>query len=206
MQIWVAGTDTNIGKTIISSWLCLQTGSAYFKPIQTGTLEDRDAARVHVLSGVKIHPEIFSYKAPLSPHVAAALENEEIDIKKIALPPEKKLIVEGAGGLLVPINKKYLMVDLMKQLNIPIMLVASSRLGTINHTLLSLEALNHRKLEVLGVIMNGPINEDNRKSIEFYGNTTVIAQMPYLDKMDRNSLKKIPLSQKLENILMIGKR
>lgn len=204
MQVFISGTDTNIGKTVISSWLALHTGFAYFKPIQTGILDDRDAVTVSKLANVKIYPEMFCYKHPLSPHLAASLEGEEIDIQKIILPKEQNLIIEGAGGLLVPINKEYLMIDLIKQLRTSVILVASSKLGTINHTLLSLEALNKRDIKVLGVIINGPINHDNKKAIEYYGNTEVLAEIPSLDEVSSYNLGQVFLPDKLKQIL-VGK-
>ena len=201
MQVFISGTGTNIGKTIISSWLAVQTGFAYFKPIQTGSLEGTDSMEVRKLTNAKVYPEIFCYKEPVSPHLAARIEKDEIDIKKITLPEEKNLIIEGAGGLLVPINTEYFMIDLIKQFQAPVILVSSSGLGTINHTLLSLESLNSRNIKVLGVILNGPINNDNKEAIEFYGNTEVVAQFPQLDNIDTNILKDIPLPQKLRNML-----
>jgi dethiobiotin synthetase len=201
MQVFISGTGTNIGKTIISSWLAVQTGFAYFKPIQTGSLEGTDSMEVRKLTNAKVYPEIFCYKEPVSPHLAAKIEKDEIDIKKITLPEEKNLIIEGAGGLLVPINTEYLMIDLIKQFQAPVILVSSSGLGAINHTLLSLESLNSRNIKVLGVILNGPINNDNKEAIEFYGNTEVVAQFPQLDNIDTNILKDIPLPQKLRNML-----
>lgn len=201
MQVFISGTGTNIGKTIISSWLAVQTGFAYFKPIQTGSLEGTDSMEVRKLTNAKVYPEIFCYKEPVSPHLAAKIKNDEIDIKKITLPEEKNLIIEGAGGLLVPINKEYFMIDLIKRFQTPVILVSNAGLGTINHTLLSLESLNSRNIKVLGVILNGAINNDNKEAIEFYGNTEVVAQFPQLDNIDKNILKDIPLPQKLRNML-----
>ena len=201
MHLFISGTDTDIGKTLISAWLCLQTGYAYFKPIQTGTSESRDASVVAALSDVTIHPEKFSYKAPLSPHLAAQLENAEIDLEHITLPEEKNLIIEGAGGLLVPINKKHFMIDLIQHLKIPVIIVASSRLGTINHTLLTLEALKTRQIQTLGVIMNGPLNHDNAEAIANYGNTEVLAEIPFLEVPNQDALKNIPLTASLKKIL-----
>ena len=202
MQIFISGTDTNIGKTIIASWLALHTNSAYFKPIQTGAIEGRDSLDAQKLAGVKIYPEIFLYQKPLSPHLAAELEdNQEIEVEKIVLPQEKNLIVEGAGGLLVPINKKTLMIDLIAQLNLPIILVASSKLGTINHTLLSIEAIRSRNLSLLGVIMNGNLNYENKNAIEFYGKSQILAQFPWLDILDHDKLVNIALPEKLKQAL-----
>ncbi|GFQ99996.1 ATP-dependent dethiobiotin synthetase BioD [Trichonephila clavata] len=141
MQIFVTGTDTDVGKTTISSWLCLHTGYSYFKPIQTGSTLGTDSHQMSNLTNANVYKENFVYKRPLSPHLAASLENDSINIDRINLPKTHNLIIEGAGGVLVPINKTTLMVDLIKKLAISTILVARSTLGTINHTLLSLEAL-----------------------------------------------------------------
>jgi dethiobiotin synthetase len=138
MKIFITGTDTNVGKTLICSWIALHTGFAYFKPIQTGTSDGADSLEVQKLSDAKIYPEIYAYKEPLSLHLAARIEKDTIDIEKIVLPKEKNLIIEGAGGVLVPINDTYLMIDLIKKLGVSVILVTHTTLGTINHTLLSL--------------------------------------------------------------------
>jgi dethiobiotin synthetase len=200
MKVFISGTDTNIGKTLISSWISIHTGFAYFKPIQTGLKEGRDSSQVQRLSRVKIYPEIYAYQEPLSPHLAARIENDRIDIEKIRLPDENNLIIEGAGGVLVPINDKHLMVDLIKKLGAPVILVSRTILGTINHTLLSLEALRLRDIQVLGVVMNGEQNIENIKAIEFYGHTTILAGFPKLQKINNDILKKLPLSEKLTQI------
>jgi len=201
MKIFITGTDTNIGKTLISSWIALHTGFSYFKPIQTGTMDGSDSFEVQKLSDTKIYPESYTYKEPLSPHLAANLENDMIDIEKIILPEASNLIIEGAGGVLVPINDTYLMVDLIKKLGAPVILVARTTLGTINHTLLSLEALRSRNIDVLGVIMNGEQNTQNRHSIELYGRTSVLAEFPKLDSVSMNTLKSLALPQKLKQML-----
>jgi dethiobiotin synthetase len=203
MKIFITGSDTNVGKTLISSWIALHTGFSYFKPIQTGTSEGSDSLEVHKLSKTKIHPENYIYKKPLSPHLAAKLENDMIDIEKIILPSSCNLIIEGAGGVLVPINDTYLMVDLIKKLGAPVILVARTTLGAINHTLLSLEALRSRNIAVLGVIMNGEQNPQNSNSIELYGRTSVLAEFPKLDSVSMNTLKRVALPQKLKHILEV---
>lgn len=201
MRVFISGTDTGIGKTLISSWLALHTGFAYFKPIQTGTRDGTDSKEVKRLSNTKIYPESYSYPEPLSPHFAASMEKDKINIKKIFLPKENNLIIEGAGGCLVPLNDRHLMVDLIKKFETPAILVSRTNLGTINHTLLSLEALRARGVEVLGVIMNGENNRENKNAIEFYGHTLVIAEFPKLYKVDYEALKNIPLPQRLAQIL-----
>ena len=202
MQVFISGTDTNIGKTIMSAWLCLHTKHAYFKPIQTGSLEELDSKVISNLSPeIKIYPEIYLYKAPVSPHLAAILENQEIDIAKIKLPNHKNLIIEGAGGLLVPLNKKYFIIDLIFYLDIPVILVASSRLGTINHTLLSIAELKRRNINTLGVIINGEPNQDIVDSIEYYGNIKVLAEFPLINGIiDKDILNQTPLSYNLKLI------
>ncbi len=201
MKIFISGTDTNVGKTLISSWITLHTGFAYFKPIQTGTKEGRDSNEVRNLSHTKIYPEFYSYPEPLSPHLAAELQNDSINIEKIFLPQEKHLVVEGAGGVLVPINKKHLMIDLIKKLGIPVIVVSRTGLGSINHTLLTLEVFKLHDVEVLGVIMNGEPNSENNKAIEFYGHTPILAEFPKLEEVSCNTLKKVALSEKLTQIL-----
>lgn len=201
MQIFVTGTDTDVGKTTISSWLCLHTGYSYFKPIQTGSILGTDSHQISNLTNASVYKENFAYKRPLSPHLAASLENDSINIDRISLPKTHNLIIEGAGGVLVPINQTTLMVDLIKKLAIPTILVARSTLGTINHTLLSLEALRARNIPILGVILNGLLSQDNLEAIEFYGRVQVLASVPKLQQVDREHLMQTPLSNRLKAIL-----
>jgi dethiobiotin synthetase len=158
---------------------------------------------VQKLSHTKIYTESYAYKEPLSPHLAAQLEKDRIDIEKIVLPEVRHLIIEGAGGVLVPINDKYLMVDLIKKLGTPVILVARTALGTINHTLLSLEALRSRNISVLGVIMNGEKNLLNSEAIAVNGCIPVLAEFPKLETVNANTLKSIVLPQKLKKILKV---
>ncbi|MGL9762755.1 MAG: dethiobiotin synthase [Wolbachia sp.] len=201
MQIFVTGTDTDVGKTTISSWLCLHTGYLYFKPIQTGSILGTDSHQISNLTNANVYKENFVYKRLLSPHLAASLENDSINIDRISLPKTHNLIIEGAGGVLVPINKTTLMVDLIKKLAIPTVLVARSTLGTINHTLLSLEALRARNIPILVVILNGLLSQDNLEAIEFYGRVQVLASVPKLQQVDREHLMQTPLSNRLKVIL-----
>lgn len=200
MRVFLTGTDTDVGKTTICSWLCLHTNYAYFKPIQTGNMSLVDKVTVKNLSGVKIYDEIYSFTRPFSPHLAARLDNHYINLKNIILPEESNLIVEGAGGLLVPLNDTALMIDLIKAMNLPVILVARSSLGTINHTLLSLEALNRRNIKVLGVILNGSYNKENKEAIEFYGQTHVLASFPRIKDVSTSTLKNVEFNDKLKAI------
>lgn len=202
MQIFITGTDTNVGKTVVSSWLCLQAGYDYFKPIQTGLNEGRDSVLVSEYSGAYIYTESYCYQAPISPHLAASAEHETIDIQRIQLPPSKNLIIEGAGGVLVPINSNTLMIDLIQQFNVPVILVVASRLGMINHALLSLEALRSRRIPVLGVIVTGEVNDASNRTIEDYGHTSILAQLPLLSHVNKASLSHVPLGSRLSSIIL----
>lgn len=196
--IFVTGTDTGIGKTIVSALLVCALRErekvCYWKPIQTGIEEDNDTETVRKSANCateEIFDKGFRLEKPLSPHLSARLANVEITVKKVLQFLEKDerfWIVEGAGGALVPLNQSELMIDLMKVLNLPVLIVARSGLGTINHTLLTLEALRNRNLEIFGVIMNCEPNEENRKAIEHFGKTRVLAQVPKFEKIDFKTL------------------
>ena len=193
--IFVTGTGTGVGKTMVSAILVAGLSARYWKPIQSGLDEKTDTAWVQEMTGLTqahFYPEIYRFRFPLSPHVAAEKDGIRIDLELMDLPLTSggHLIVEGAGGIMVPLNKHHLMLDLMKKLQLPILLVAESGLGTINHTLLSLEMLKNHFLQVLGVVMNGPRNDENRKAIEHYGNTAVYAEIEPLERIDGATLKE----------------
>jgi dethiobiotin synthase len=193
---FVTGTDTNLGKTVVSATLCAALDATYWKPIQTGTREGADRVTVMRIAErprARTIPEVYKFAPAVSPHLAARLAGVRIDLRKIALPridESKMLIAEGAGGVLVPINEKQLMIDLMVRLKLPVLLVARTTLGTINHTLLSLAVLRSARLDVHGVIMVGKPNADNRKAIERYGKVKVFGVLPRLAKLNRRALVK----------------
>jgi len=201
--IFITGTDTDVGKTVVCSWLCLHSGWDYFKPIVSGSPEgESDSALVKRLSGVITHPETYNFNYPVSPHLAAKLSGVKINLEEIRLPSSRnKLIVEGAGGLLVPLNQKDLLVDLIQRFHLDVILVAKSKIGTINHTLLSLEALRRRSVPVLGVIVKGIPNQDNSDAIQHFGQTKILAQVPYFETLDKEALLRHPLTPALESIL-----
>lgn len=201
MQIFVTGTGTDVGKTLICSWLCLHSQYDYFKPIQTGSEQGTDSDTLKKLTSVHVHPECFSMRGPFSPHLSAKLQNIQISMNDLSLPKARRLIIEGAGGLMVPINDQFLQIDLIKKWQVPVILVTSSKLGTINHTLLSLEALRARHMPILGVIVNGPLNNDNVKAIADYGQVTILGVFPELHLINPLQLLKIPLTPTLKNIL-----
>jgi dethiobiotin synthetase len=196
-RYFITGTDTGVGKTVLSALLCAAVGASYWKPIQTGTEVDSDSETVRALAGLaseKILKEAYEFVPPVSPHLAARLAGVRIDLSKIKLPAGAEnlpLIVEGAGGVLVPVNEKDLMVDLMRQLGLPVLLAARSSLGTINHTTLSLAALRNAGVEVAGVVMIGAPNKENRAAIEEYGKVPVVGEIPWLTEINREVLLEI---------------
>jgi len=188
-DFFVTGTDTNVGKTVLSATLCAARGATYWKPIQTGTIEgsDRDAVmRYAAIPLTQTLQEIYTFEQPLSPHLAARLAGVRIDLDAIHRPsiPEP-LVIEGAGGVLVPINERDLMIDLMRRIDAPVLLAARTSLGTINHTLVSIRALRDNGLTLRGVVMIGEENVENRRAIEHYGNVPVAGWIPPLPSINR---------------------
>ncbi len=206
MKIFVTGTDTNVGKTVICSWLCYHLNYAYWKPVQTGSREETDTKSLQKLANQIIcYTEQYIFEEPVSPHFAAKLNKADIDLNKIDMPEVRNLIIEGAGGVLVPLNQNKLMIDLIQQLNTPVIIVARSSLGTINHTLLAIEALRHRKIPILGVILNHYIESDlileNKRAIETYGQVSVLAEFPAYATLTPEYIQQKILPDKLRKAL-----
>ena len=157
---FVTGTDTDVGKTLVSAWLLTHLDASYWKPVQAGLLPETDFSVVRRLAEVppeRILPEAYLLTEPIAPHEAARRAGIAIDMAKLIPPPlDGLLVVEGAGGLMVPLTDTAYVVDLATELHLPLILVARSTLGTINHTLLSLEAIRRRGLHLAGVVINGP--------------------------------------------------
>ncbi|AMW35396.1 dethiobiotin synthase [Haematospirillum jordaniae] len=193
---FVTGTDTDVGKTVACACLVKATGALYWKPVQSGTddLPGGDTATVANLTGH--HPDdfpapVFSFKAALSPDQAARLEGKTIEPAQLEnrLPSKRPLIVEGAGGLMVPLTDQVMMIDIIKRLGLPVIIIARTGLGTINHTLLSLEALKVRHIPVAGVLFCGPDNPDNINTIKRLGQVPVIGHIPVLSPLGRTSIR-----------------
>ncbi|OVZ60830.1 dethiobiotin synthase [Pigmentiphaga sp. NML080357] len=187
--VFVTGTDTGIGKTLVSAVLARAWNADYWKPLQTGVAtEPDDTGTVATLAGLppaRIHAPHAVLQAPLSPWAAAREEGVRLDVADIAAPStEAPLVAEGAGGLLVPIDDRSTMIDLIARLGLPVILVARSTLGTLNHTLLSLEALRARGIPVAGVVMSGEPSAGNRLGIEQFGRVRVLAEIPRLTAVD----------------------
>jgi dethiobiotin synthase len=199
--IFVTGTDTNVGKTVVSAALMLryraEVSLRYWKPVQTGCERDDDSSEVARLARCRAD-EILNVGVrlprPVSPHLAARLAGTRITVRALVEElravhaPSPRWIVEGAGGVLVPINERETMADLILALHLPVLVVARSTIGTINHTLLTIEALRRRMMRVAGVIMVGPPDDENRTAIEKYGAAEVIAQMPHFEPLTAAAL------------------
>ena len=196
--LFVTGTDTSVGKTVVSAALMHRFGREallrYWKPIQTGLEEDDDTAEVVRLGECRREDVIDAgvrLQRPLSPHLAARLGGVTIELQPLVDVAEQSrhaLIVEGAGGALVPVNDRDFMTDLMSRLALPVLIVSRSTLGTINHTLLTIEALRRRSLSIAGVVMVGPPNAENREAIEQRGGAPVIAEMPLFQPLTPSGL------------------
>ena len=160
--IVVTGTDTGVGKTVLAAGLVAALGGRYWKPVQAGLDEAGDSETVATLApGALIHPEAYRLTTPCSPHQAAAIDGVTIDAQRLALPMgDAPLVVEGAGGVLVPLRQDLLFADVMARWGLPVVLVARTSLGTINHTLLSIEALRTRGLVLAGVAFVGDANDE----------------------------------------------
>ena len=193
LQLVVCGTDTDVGKTVVSAWLMQGLGAHYWKPVQSGLEGGGDRGRVQALLQLpdsRFLPEAYCLDAPVSPHWAAERQGMQIDPQRLALPAVPgALVVETAGGLLVPLRRDWLQIEQLLQWQLPVVLVARSGLGTLNHTLLSLEALGRRRIPVLGLILNGPEHQDNPRTLEQLGGIPVIAQLPDLPELTREVLE-----------------
>ena len=192
---FITGTDTDVGKTVVAAWCMLHTEADYWKPTQSGLEPTTDTKIIQTyteLDKTRFHAETYRLTQPLSPHEAARRDGIIIEMEKFQMPKARRsLIVEGAGGLMVPLNENNLVIDLIKQLNIPAILVCRSGLGTINHTLLSLKALKARDIEVKGIIINGPKTPHNRQALEEYGKVPVIVEIDQLDSVSKETLLEI---------------
>ena len=204
-RIIICGTDTDVGKTIVSSFFVQGLKSIYWKPIQSGTEEGTDTQTVCKLLDLapnRYLPERYKFKAPVSPHWAAEKESRFIEPKNLHLPNlDKSIVIETAGGLMVPLNRNWLQIDQIKVWGSPIVLVARTGLGTLNHTLLSLEALRNRNINVLGIVLNGPPHNDNPKTIEQFGDTKILANLPIFEEVSAQILLKEWDKQELDQKL-----
>ncbi|PBB86939.1 dethiobiotin synthase [Mesorhizobium sp. WSM3876] len=192
VQIVVTGTDTGIGKTVFAAGLAGLLDGFYWKPVQAGIREGTDSETVSKLAGLpsdRILPESWRLNEPLSPHRAAELDGVEIDAQALVLPStDRPLVVEGAGGLMVPVNRRTLYIDIFARWRTPVVLCARTGLGTINHTLLSIEALRARSIKLLGVAFIGDEMADTQRTIAEMGKVRMLGRLPRLDPLTSEAL------------------
>ena len=208
-QFVVCGTDTDVGKTLISSFFVRGLNCFYWKPIQSGIQGETDSEyvqRVSQISPKKILKEAYVFNEPVSPHWAAEIDNVKLIKSNLNLPNiEKNLLVETAGGLMVPLTRDFLQIDQIKIWNLPVILVCRSSLGTLNHTLLSIEALKKRKINILGLIINGKKHLDNPQTLKLFSGLPIIAEFPLIKNFSVENLdllwKDLKMGETLNQIL-----
>ncbi|MBM5802050.1 MAG: dethiobiotin synthase [Cyanobacteria bacterium K_DeepCast_35m_m2_023] len=205
LQLVVCGTDTDVGKTVVSAWLVQGLGADYWKPIQSGLADGSDSDRVQRLLDLppqRLIPEAYRLSRPVSPHWAAEQDGVSLDLAQLRLPAsEAPLVVETAGGLLVPLTRKQLQIEQLQVWGLPVLLVGRSGLGTLNHCLLSIEALRQRRIPLLGLVLNGPPHADNPRTLEQLSGVPVLAQLPHLEPLTAQALADQWQSQRLDEQL-----
>jgi dethiobiotin synthetase len=198
MNYFITGIGTNVGKTIASAILTEALQADYWKPIQSGTNEGKDSDTIrHLLSNKKtiIHPELYLLKEPLSPHFAAKIDDVKIELDKIILPQtNNNLIIEGAGGILVPINNHQFVIDIAKKINCEVILVISNYLGCINHSLLSIDYLKNNHLKIKTLIFNGSFEEEVKSAIINYDKKIPHITIPIVNDLRKDVIKDISKS------------
>lgn len=192
-KLIVTGTDTGIGKTVFSAGLTAALGARYWKPVQAGLDGETDSdtvARLGRLTPDRILPEAWRLETPASPHLAAEIDRVTIDTDALQ-PPEVEgpLVIEGAGGLFVPLTRDVLTIDVFARWNLPVVLVGRTALGAINHALLSLSALKSRGIEVLGVAFVGDEQADTMRAIATFSGVKVLGRLPRLDPLTPETLR-----------------
>ena len=205
MRLIVGGTDTDVGKTVVSALLVQGLGAHYWKPVQSGLAAESDSQWVQAMLSLppeRLLRESYRLQAPVSPHWAAEQDQVVIDPHRLALPSgDGPLVVETAGGVMTPLGRDWLQIDQIRRWGLPLVLVARSGLGTLNHTLLSLEALRHRSIPVLGLVLNGPLHPDNPRTLEQLGAVPVLAQLPRLEPLNATALQRQWLESDLPIVL-----
>ena len=195
LKFIICGTDTDVGKTLISSFFVRGLKSFYWKPIQSGIETETDSQSILRLSGIKkekILKEAYIFEKPVSPHWAAEIDGKKIDINLLNLPKiDGSIVIETAGGLMVPITRNFLQIDQIRKWNLPVIIVCRSSLGTLNHTLLTIEALKKRNIKILGLIINGEKHLDNPKTLREFSKLPIIAEFPRLNNIDKNNLDRL---------------
>lgn len=193
--LFITGIGTDIGKTVVSAILVEKLRADYWKPIQSGDLENSDTQKVKKLitnTHSVFHTESYRLTQPFSPHKSADLDGINIDLRSIVIPETSKtLIIEGAGGLMVPLNDKEYIIDLIQQLNAEVVLVVKNYLGSINHTLLSLESLKHRNIAIKGIVYNGEMDSYSEAAIQRFSNVKILGYIPFIEKLDSKTITEL---------------
>ena len=194
-RIVVTGTDTEMGKTVFAAGLADMLGASYWKPIQSGLEGETDSqvvARLGGLSSDRILSECYRLMTPVSPHQSAAIDGVGIEIDRLNVPDTggRPLVIEGAGGLMVPLHQLTLYIDVFARWLIPVVLCARTSLGTINHSLLSIEALRRREIELLGIAFIGESNPESERAICEIGRVKRLGRLPRLSPLTRDSLRE----------------
>lgn len=203
--LFITGTDTDVGKTFISAWLTLALRSCYFKPIQCGSPADSDTIRTLAQQAnntdVAVAQETYRLQAPLSPHKAAAQQGIVLSTQKIVddyhrlAAEHTSVVVEGAGGVMVPINQQHAMIDVIAELHLPTLLVARGIVGTINHTWLTALALQQRSVDVIGIVISGELVAENDHALTYYTGLPVIAHLPTYEKPNGSLLQGLAVPE-----------
>jgi dethiobiotin synthetase len=193
-RIVVAGTDTGIGKTVFAAGLADLLGANYWKPIQAGLEGEPDSqvvARLGGLSDDRIVPESYRLQTPTSPHHAAAIDGVRIAVDKLDVPDTggRPLVIEGSGGLLVPLDRTTLYIDVFARWRLPVVLCARTVLGTINHSLLSIEALRNRNIDILGIAFIGESHPESERVVCEIGGVRRLGRLPQLSPLTRSTLR-----------------
>ena len=194
-QIVVTGTDTGIGKTVFAAGLADMLGACYWKPVQSGLEGETDSqvvARLGGLSSDRIFPERYRLTTPASPHQSAAIDGVRIDAEALAIPDTggRRLVIEGAGGLMVPLDRGTLYIDVFARWRSPLVLCARTSLGTINHSLLSIEALRRRDVDLVGVAFIGEDHPESERAICEIGRVRNLGRLPRLSPLTQSTLRE----------------
>lgn len=197
-SVVVVGTNTDVGKSVVATWLAIQTGYAYFKPIETGVDGQNTGDNAKLAKYVRTRAPTFQLKAPLSPHRAALMEGRELDIEEISINLQQNLVIETAGGLLTPINTDKSMYDLVKMLDIPVVLVGVDRLGCLSDILLNVRFLQQNAVSILAIVLNkSPNPENSMKNLEDLRLFTSVPVYPLPELTDSAQLATISLPKAL---------
>jgi dethiobiotin synthetase len=204
-RIFITGIGTNIGKTVVSAIVTEYLNADYWKPIQSGDLMDSDTMKVKTLiSNNKsvFHPEKYRLSQPLSPHAAAKRDGVAIKLEDFILPEtENHLVIEGAGGLMVPLNNEMLIADLIQHLDVSVLLVSQNYLGSINHTLLTIQELKRRNITIIGIVINGESTPETEAFVMQYSNLPIILRVENESSIDQNTVLKYAEKLNFDGIL-----